>query len=388
VGWGLLLAFFAAVCTAGATILQAIGARHARHFRAIDPRLLLSVIRSLAYVLGLVLLIMSFGLTLVALRNTALFVVQALAAASIALVAAVSAVVFRTRLHRVEWTAVVAVCVGVALLVITQQPSTATNLPPIGPWALLFAAIGIAIVALTATRALSGAAMPSLLAGLAYGDAAVGSRVVARLDGSLTAMLANPATYAIVVSGLIGTLLYATALQRGSVTAVFGLSTVGQTIGPAVTGWLILGDSVHRGMAPYAGVGFALAFLGALVLGRHAHPDQIMSGVALPALPDCDDDRDTAGETTPSSLGAVWRAQILAVVRTVKCFVEAQWRKIPWAQALQPIRVPDNDESKPVPGQAQGRSVGPDRHDDGSTMSAQIQLIPASAIRRQPWETD
>jgi drug/metabolite transporter (DMT)-like permease len=220
-------------------------------------------------------------LTLVALRTTALFVVQALAAASIAAIAAVSAMLFRVRLHPVEWAAVAAVCVGVALLVITQRPSAATNLPPVGPWALLAAAVAIAVIALTATRALAGAAMPGLLAGLAFGDAAVASRVVARLDGSVTELATHPATYAVVISGLIGTLLYATALQRGSVTAVFGLSTVGQTVGPAVTGWLLLGDSVHPGTAPYAGVGFGLAIVGALVLGRHAHPEQVVPSLPL-----------------------------------------------------------------------------------------------------------
>jgi drug/metabolite transporter (DMT)-like permease len=275
VGWGLLFAVLAAVCIAGGTILQAIGARRVRRYQAIDPRLLLSVIRSVPFVLGLVLLIISFVLTLVALRNTALFVVQALAAASIALVAAVSAAIFRTRLHWVEWSAVAAVCGGVALLVITQRPSTASTLPAIGPWALLIAAVVIAVVALTAHRGLSGVAIPGMLAGLAFGDAAVASRVVAKIDGSALALLGTPATYAVVVSGLIGTLLYATSLQRGSVTAVFGLSTVGQTIGPAVTGWLLLGDSVQRGAAPVAGVGFGLAVVGALVLGRHAHPDQV-----------------------------------------------------------------------------------------------------------------
>jgi len=342
-GWGLLFAFLAAVCTAGATILQAVGARHARHFRTVDPRLLLSVIRSLPYVIGLVLLTISFVLTLVALRSTALFVVQALAAASIAGIAAVSAVVFRTRLHRVEWTAVAAVCVGVVLLVISQKSSTATSLPSIGKWAVLIAAIAIAVVALTSTRFLDGAAMPSLLAGLAFGDAAVASRVVADLDGSLTALVINPATYAIVVSGVIGTLLYATALQRGSVTAVFGVSTVGQTIGPAVTGWLLLGDSVHQGTAPYAAVGFGLAIVGALVLGRHANPDHVRpakhvelvsvgehaSAAKVIEEPDVAYEPDMVvwRPIVPPIEGAIWIARMRAAFCAVKRVVAVPFRK-------------------------------------------------------------
>jgi drug/metabolite transporter (DMT)-like permease len=219
----------------------------------------------------------------VALRTTALFVVQALAAASIAAVAAVSAVIFRTRLHWVEWSAIAAVCAGVVLLVITQHPSTATKLPIIGSWAVLIAAVAIAVAALTAHHWLDGTAVPGLLAGLAFGDAAVASRMISQLDGSLGALLLSPASYAVVVSGLIGTLLYATALQRGSVTAVYGLSTVGQTIGPAVTGWLLLGDSVHPGTAPIAGVGFGLSILGALVLGRHAQPSGREPSASVPA---------------------------------------------------------------------------------------------------------
>ncbi len=320
-GWGLLFAFLAAVCTAGATILQAVGARHARHFRTVDPRLLLSVIRSLPYVLGLVLLTMSFVLTLVALQSTALFVVQALAAASIAGIAAVSAVLFRTRLHGVEWAAVAAVCAGVVILVFTQQSSTATTLPPIGAWAMLIAAGGISVVALTATRLFSGAAMPGLFAGLAFGDAAVASRVVAKLDGSLSSLLASPATYAIVIAGLIGTLLYATALQRGSVTAVFGVSTVGQTIGPAVTGWVLLGDTVHPGTAPVAAVGFGLALVGALVLGRHAHPESVQPVEATSEpLPPAEAYRrppayDSTYERRPGNLVELSRVQTLELDR-------------------------------------------------------------------------
>jgi drug/metabolite transporter (DMT)-like permease len=274
-GWGLLWALIAAACTGGATILQAIGAQHARHYRAVDPRLLLSVARSVAYLAGLVLLIASFVLTLLALRTTALFVVQGLASASIAGVAALSAVIFRTRLHWAEWAAVIAVCVGITLLVVSQRPSHTTLYPTDGRWAVLIAAIAISVVALTAHRWVEGAVIPGLLSGLAFGDAAVASRLISDEDGSLSRLMADPASYAIVVSGLIGALLYATALQRGSVPAIFGLSTVGQTIGPAITGWLVLGDSVNPGALPWAALGFALSVAGALSLGRHAAPEQV-----------------------------------------------------------------------------------------------------------------
>jgi drug/metabolite transporter (DMT)-like permease len=350
-GWGLLFALFAAACTAGATILQAVGVRHVRRFDAVNPRLLLSVTRSLSYMSGLLLLAAAFVLTLIALRTTALFVVQGLAAASIAAIAAVSAVVFRARLHWVEWSAVAAVCGGVTLLVITQSPSTAPHLPPIGAWAVLLAAVAIAILALTSHTWLNGAAIPGLLAGLAFGDAAVASRMIADLDNSAGALVTSPATYAVVVSGLIGTLLYATALQRGSVTAVFGLATVGQTIGPAVIGWLLLGDSVRPGTAVVAGAGFVLAVVGALVLGRHAQPECMMpefvvteapvpKAIVMPKLvvvPNAVvgppvDERAIAQQLIAKREAAHQRnvrglARVVVVLRLVKRVVLLPWRK-------------------------------------------------------------
>ena len=273
--WGLLLAVLAAALTAGATILQAIGARHARRYDSVDPRLLLSVLRSGAYVVGLIMLTASFVVTLVALHSTPLFVVQAINGASLAFIAALSWVLFRAKLTASEWIAIGTVFAGIVLLVVAQRPSKADSLPLVGQWALLGAAVLLGVIAFTATRLLSGSALPALLAGLAFGDAAVGSRVIA--DQSLAALLVSPATYAVGVAGLLGALLYATALQRGSVTAVFAASTVGQTLGPAATGWLLLGDGVHAGLLPAAAVGFGLTIAGAIFLARHAHPDQIQS---------------------------------------------------------------------------------------------------------------
>ena len=273
--WGLLLAVLAAALTAGATILQAIGARHARRYDTVDPRLLLSVLRSGAYVVGLIMLTASFVVTLVALHSTPLFVVQAINGASLAFIAALSWVLFRAKLTASEWIAIGTVFAGIVLLVVAQRPSKADSLPLVGQWALLGAAVLLGVIAFTATRLLSGSALPALLAGLAFGDAAVGSRVIA--DQSMAALLVSPATYAVGVAGLLGALLYATALQRGSVTAVFAASTVGQTLGPAATGWLLLGDSVHAGLLPAAAVGFGLTIAGAIFLARHAHPDQIQS---------------------------------------------------------------------------------------------------------------
>jgi drug/metabolite transporter (DMT)-like permease len=273
-GWGLLFSGLAALTTAAATIMQAIGARRAHLYRTVDPRLLLALIKSLPYVIGLVLITVSFGLSVIALHSTPLYVVQAIGAGSLAVIAGYSTLVYKTKLLPVEWIAVAGVFAGGALLVIGQRPSEADNLPLTGQWALLGAALLLGVIAFVA-RAHIAAALCGMLGGFGFGIAAVGSRIVARVDQSFPDLLTDPVTYAVAFGGLMGTLLFATALQRGSVTAVFGVSTVGQTLGPAAVGWLLLGDGVEPGMLPEAAVGFALAVVGAVVLGRHAHPHHL-----------------------------------------------------------------------------------------------------------------
>jgi hypothetical protein len=93
------------------------------------------------------------------------------------------------------------------------------------------------------------------------------------------ALILDPAVYALVLAGLEGTMLYATALQHGPLTTTAALTVVGQTVGPAVIGWFVLGDGVRPGLAPIALAGFLLTAAGAALLARHAHPPRHTGGV-------------------------------------------------------------------------------------------------------------
>ena len=234
-----------------------------------DPRLLWRLARSAPYVAGLTLNGMSFAFSLIALRSMPLFVVQAVIASNLAIVAVLSWCVLRHRLRGREWLAVAAVLAGVALLALSTDSARAQSLAWIGRWALLGAVVLLGVLAV-GHRRLHGAAPVGFLAGLTYGIVAVASRVVGDHLTSAADLLLNPATYALALGGVLGTLLYATALQRGSVTAASAMTIVGQTLGPAAIGILVLGDHSRSGFTAAAVTGFALAILGAVMLSRHA----------------------------------------------------------------------------------------------------------------------
>ena len=63
--------------------------------------------------------------------------------------------------------------------------------------------------------------------------------------------------------------MFATALQRGSVTRATALTFAVDTVVPAGIGLALLGDATRPGYATIAAVGFVLTITGALALATH-----------------------------------------------------------------------------------------------------------------------
>ena len=270
---GLVGALAAAVAYGVATILQTIGARRQRRAAHVDVRLLWRLVGSVPFLLGLVLDGVGFVLSLAALRSLPLFVVQAAISASLAVTALLAATLLGARLKAVEWTGVVAVSAGLALLGLSAAHQRPAMVSLAGRLGLLAAVLGLAVAAAISDRLARRPAGPGAwalgaLAGLSYGAASVGARVLRR-PGSWLGLVSDPAAWAIVIAGLLGLLLYATALQRGAVTVVTAAVTVAETLVPAAIGVALLGDHPRRGLLGVAASGFALTVGGALLLARY-----------------------------------------------------------------------------------------------------------------------
>ncbi|RGC68580.1 hypothetical protein C5N14_12840 [Micromonospora sp. MW-13] len=269
--FGFLLAILAALCSATAAIVQSIGTRRVAATAHLDPRLLWRLARTGPYAAGLALDGASSGLTFTALRSVPLFAVQALGAANLSLVALIAMLVLRLRLTARDWVAIGGVVSGLVLLAISASSSPPAEATASVGWALLGTVLVLAVGAYLGSPQMRGPALPGLLAGLSFGAAAVGARLLGRVT-SPSALLVSPVSYTMVLAGLTGLLLYATALQRGSVTVASASTILGQTMAPAVAGWLLLGDRVRPGTEPVAVLGFILAVAGAVTLARHAQP--------------------------------------------------------------------------------------------------------------------
>jgi len=272
VTWGLAGAFAAAFAYGIATVMQAIGARRAERATGPDARLLLRLMSSTPYVIGLLLDGVGFALSLAALRSQPLFTVQAIVASSLAVTAILTVIVLGARLTRLEWGALALVTAGLTLLGLSASDQPPAHVSLGGRFALFGVVIASALVVAVAARARDGSSSDvwalGCLAGLMYGAGGIGARVLAH-PRSIDRLLLDPALWAMLVAGVLGLMLYAMALQRGSVTVATAAVVVTETLVPAAIGITLLGDRPAHGRTGLAAAGFAVTVTGSLLLARH-----------------------------------------------------------------------------------------------------------------------
>lgn len=274
--WGLLGALGAAVCYGGASILQALAARQERTAEGLDPRLLLRLVKSWRYLLGLALDGFAFLLSIVALQTMPLFAVQAIVSSFLAITAVLGAIFLKMPLTRRDKVALAVVIGGLVMVGLSAAEDKAVEVSSGERWGVLVAAVALGVLAVPLGRlnGAKGAAALGAVAGLGFGVVAIAARVLPEIGletlfSDLGTLLRDPATYALAVAAVVALLTYSTALQRGTVTQATAPLVVGETVVPAVVGVVMLGDVPREGWEWVAVMGFALAVGGALALAGH-----------------------------------------------------------------------------------------------------------------------
>jgi drug/metabolite transporter (DMT)-like permease len=260
--WGLLGALGAALCYGGASILQALAAREETTTEGLDPRLLLRLVKSWRYLLGLALDGFAFVLSIAALQTMPLFAVQAIVSSFLAITAVLGAVFLKMPLTRRDKVALGVVIGGLVMVGLSAAEDKPVDVSSAERWGILVAALALAALAVPLGRlkGAKGAAALGAVAGLGFGAVAVAARVLPQIGfdtlfSDLGALVRDPATYALAVAAVVALLSYSTALQRGTVTQATAPLVVGETIAPALVGVVMLGDVPKAGWEWVAVVG-------------------------------------------------------------------------------------------------------------------------------------
>jgi drug/metabolite transporter (DMT)-like permease len=301
----LVAALVAASCYGVAAVMQAVAVRAASRrsphdgpagtaLGSVDPGLVVRMLRQWRFVASLGLDLIGFLAQLVALRRLPLFAVQAMIAGNLAVTAVLAAWLIKVKLSWREWLAVAGVVVGVGLLGASAGAEGATAVSSRFKLALLVAVVAVAVAGVLASRLSRPARTPALgaVAGLGYGVVAVAARV---LPGySPAELIRDPAAYALAAAGVVSFMLYATALESGSVTVATAAVVLAETAPPALIGILFLGDHTRPGLAPLAAAAFVLAVTSAVLLARFGEAGENSGGGQHDPMPDKDGEPSTS----------------------------------------------------------------------------------------------
>lgn len=273
----LLAALLAAICYGFGAVLQAIAVRAASRRPAlaangqadrVDPRLVVRMLRQWPFILSVVIDLIGFVGQVFALRRLPIFEVQLITAANLAVTAVVASWLMHVVLTWREWAAVTGVVVGVGLLGSSAGAQGAAAVGSDFRLSLMAALAVIALAGVAAGRLPKPFRTPALgaIAGLGYGVLAVCARILPGF--SPAQLLHSPAAWTLAAAGLVSFMLYASALETGSVTVATAVVILFETVPPAVVGVLFLGDTTRPGLTGVAVAGFVLALLAAIALAR------------------------------------------------------------------------------------------------------------------------
>ena len=285
----LVAALVSALCYGIAAVMQAIAVRAASRRSAevvgeagqgVDPGLLVRMLRQGLFLVSIAIDLVGFVAQLVALRRLPLYAVQAIMASNLAVTAVFAAWLMKMRLSLREWLAVAGVVIGVGLLGLSAGSQGARTVGAAFELGLIVAVVVVGVAGFAVARLPNPVRTPALgaIAGLGYAVLAVAARILPGF--ALHQLVRSPASYVLAAAGIVAFLLYATALEGGSVTTATAAVILAETMPPAVVGIIFLGDSTRHGLAAVGVLGFVLAVACAVALARFGEAGEKQPTVA------------------------------------------------------------------------------------------------------------
>lgn len=279
---GILAALFACVTYGVSSVMQAYGARESKSAAvergddgfetetgAPTMKSTIAAAVTAAFIIGTVLDVAGFAGSAVSARLIPLFLSQTIISANLIVTAILGIFVLGINLHRRDWIAIAVVVVALFALGISADSEGHGHDSTWFHWALLVATIVLLAGSLGLIQWLgSGAAIAAgLCAGAMFGAVAISVRILHGIsDFDIGQILADPAAYALAISGIGGFYLHTVALQLGSVNGATAALVVGETVVPGLVGIIWLGDNALPGRTWLAVLGFAFAVAGAITV--------------------------------------------------------------------------------------------------------------------------
>lgn len=262
-------------CYAASSILQHTSAVQQPPELSLRPGLLLALLRSPLWLIGIFSDLGGFAFQFLALRSGSLALVTPLFVVGLVFSIIGVAFVQHRRPTRSEWTSSSVVVVGLALFLYAAQPGPGHPRTTTTGWVSLFAGTIVVVGAsVLLARAWGQRALwLGVGTGVLYGvTSAITERTGHLLNHGVLHALTTWTPYALAAVSLLGLLVNQSAFQAGSLSLSLPIMTVLEPLTAILIGQFLFGEHIASTSGARLGeiVGLALTTVGVFALARHA----------------------------------------------------------------------------------------------------------------------
>jgi drug/metabolite transporter (DMT)-like permease len=250
---GLALALATAVASLLGFLLKHRGAVESPDVEWRKPiRSSLRLFRSRAYVLGMAVAMLSWGLHVAALSLAPISLVQTVIAGGLVLLTVLANSVFGHHVTQREWIGVAMTAAGLAFLAATVGNTGDSAHADFEP-ATLATYVGLLTIAGTAAavagwQTVTGASLVAAAAGLLWGASDVSIKALSgTLDDNGIAVLVHPLAMVILLLSLYGLLVSTRSLQRGRAVPVIAITSAAANVVTIAAGPIVFGEPMPDG---------------------------------------------------------------------------------------------------------------------------------------------
>jgi drug/metabolite transporter (DMT)-like permease len=276
-------------------------------------RTAIDLVRQPVWLLGGLFLVATFGFQALALYFGPLAVVQPVLVLELIFTLGLRVFLLHDDIASRTWSAALVICLGLAAFLVLASPSEGTHVPNAGQWILAVSTRGLAVLVLLLLSRYGSRARRAALFGAATAvvwsvDAAFVKQAVDTLaHGGLPGLLTHWPLYAMIVTGVLGTVLLQGAYAVGPLAASQAALLIVDPLASIALGIELFGEQLNTGSGYVLGAVVSLAVLAAGVVMLSIWAPPVMTAEALARLPGRA--RDT-GESTEGSEDAAERVRL------------------------------------------------------------------------------
>ena len=254
-------------------------------------RTAMGLVRHPVWLLGALFLVGTFVFQALALYFGPLSVVQPILVLELIFTLGLRVFLLHDEIASRTWSAALVICVGLAAFLVLASPTEGTHVPDARQWILAVGTRGLAVLVLLLLSRYGSPARRAALFGAAAAvvwsvDAAFVKQAVDVLaHGGLVGLLTHWPLYALIVTGVLGTVLLQGAYAVGPLAASQATLLIVDPLVSIALGIELFGEQLRSGSVYVFGAAASLAVLGAGVVMLSIWAPPVMTAEELARLP-------------------------------------------------------------------------------------------------------